>query len=351
MNGELAGSLPIAASEVAQSWDTLYIFLFAICVFFFVIVVAGMIIFSIKYRQRPGHQASDISHNTQLEIVWTVIPTILVMVIFVWGWLVYRQMAVDVPTNAMEIKVVAQQWFWTFQYEDGRTLRDQVFVPKGKPVRFLITSRQNDVLHAFFIPNFRVKKDAVPGMYTSVWITPTMVGQHQIFCAEYCGTSHSDMLAKLVVLDEEQWKIWKWGGKIDLPGAVGVGGVQVAREPSIAANVLVQTTQDLTKEPPIMEGSLIDEGKRLTQVKGCVACHSDDGSKRIGPSYKGVFGHEVELADGKKVMVDENYIRESILQPQAKIVKGFENLIMPPYAGQFDEKELNAVIDYIKSVR
>lgn len=339
MKGELGGTLPIPASQLAQSWDNLYLFLFGVCVFFFVLVVAAMVVFIIKYRKQAGRQAAHITHHTGLEVMWTIIPTFLVLVIFVWGWIVYRDMHLNVPADAMEVKVVAQSWSWTFQYEDGRTLTNELVVPQNKPVKLLITSKLNDVLHSLYIPNLRIKKDAVPGMYTTLWFAANVVGVHQIFCAEYCGTSHSNMLAKLIVLDPEQWEIWKWGGKIQMPPVVGVGGMAIPTELSAA-----DTSKNLGT-------SLAEEGKRLVQVKGCVACHSDDGSKRIGPSYKGIFGHEVELSNGTKVMVDENYIRESILTPQAKIVKGFENLIMPPYAGQFDEKELNAVIDYIKSVK
>jgi cytochrome c oxidase subunit 2 len=344
MNGSLGGSLPIPASALAHSWDQLYIALFYICVFFFVIVCASMLLFAIKYRARPGHKAQHITHNDALEFIWTAIPTVLVIGIFIWGWIVFRQFYVDIPSDAMEIKVVGQQWSWTFQYDDGRTLTNEVVVPKGKNIKFLITSKVNDVLHSFFIPNLRVKRDAVPGMYTTVWFNADTIGQHQIYCTEYCGTGHSDMLAKLIVLDEQQFNLWKWGAKVQYPPVLGPGGVSVPA-PEITSQAVKQDNKNDSPMPPAMMG------RRLATNKGCVACHSDDGSKRIGPSYKGLFGSTVELTNGKKVKADENYIRESILTPQVKIVKGFENAIMPPFAGQLDDSEVGALVEYIKSVR
>jgi cytochrome c oxidase subunit II len=337
MNGSLGGSLPAASSELAHSWDRLYLFLFGVCIFFFAIVVVSMVVFAIRYRARPGHHAEHITHNNKLEFIWTAIPTLLVMFIFAWGWMVFSQIYNQAPAGAMEVKVVGQQWAWTFQYEDGRTLTNQLVVPKGKPVKLLLTSKINDVVHSFYIPNLRIKRDAVPGMYTSVWFNADTVGQHQIYCTEYCGTNHSKMLATLVVLDEEQWKLWQWGAKVKLPPFVGPGGMTAD-----AASVNEKSAETVP---------LAVQGKILTEVKGCVACHSADGSIRIGPTYKGIFESEVTLTDGTKVKVDENYIRESILKPQAKIVKGFEGIMMPTYAGQLDESELNAVIEYIKSVK
>ncbi len=349
MNGGLGGTIPPVASEVAQSWDSLYYFLFGMCVFFFVLVVGAMILFSIKYRAREGVPVSGPSHNAKLEVVWTILPTILVMVVFVWGWIVYNQMSIGRPTDAMEVKVLAKQWNWTFQYDDGKTETDLLVVPVNKPVKLVMTSNIKDVLHSFFVPNLRIKKDVVPGHFTYLYFKPTVIGTHQIFCAEYCGTSHSDMLAKLIVVDQETFNRWRWGQKIDFPPAVGIVGETETRIAAMAA-----PSEGSAPSVPGSESGvspLVAEGKRLMSVKGCVACHSDDGSPKIGPTYKGIFGHEVELTDGSKVLVDENYIRESIFSPQAKIVKGFETMIMPPYAGQINDQEILALIEYIKSVR
>lgn len=336
MSGGLGGTLPVAASEVAHSWDLLYYFLFGISAFFFVLVCGGMILFAIKYRARPGVAPTQITHNNKLEIVWTVIPTILVMIIFVWGWLVYKQMYLGRPVDAIEIKVLAKQWNWTFQYENGRTVVGDLVVPANRPVKLVMTAPTKDVLHSFFVPNLRIKKDVVPGMFTYLWLKPTIVGTHQIFCTEYCGTDHSNMLAKLRVVDDESWTKWNYGADIDFPSDIGIVG---------------DAPQAMAAAAPAGAGNLIEQGKALAQAKQCAACHSDDGSPRIGPTYKGVFGHEVELSNGEKIIADENYIKESILNPQAKIVKGFETMVMPPYAGQLNDEELMAIIEYVKSVR
>lgn len=336
--GGLFGSLPLQGTDIATRWDHLYLFLFYLSVVLFAIVIVPMIYFAIKYRARPGHKSSYITHNLGLEIAWYVIPTILVMAIFTWGWVVYHDM-VTPPKNAMEIRVVGQRWSWTFQYEDGRMTTNQLFVPVDKPVRLLMTAPLNDVLHSFFVPDFRIKQDLVPGMFTSAWFHPKMIGQHQVFCAEYCGTGHSAMLAKVIVLDEAAWGDWKAGKEISLPPAVGVGSMVASVETAPVA-ATAPAADDMTAQ-----------GKKLTEMKGCIACHSDDGSKRIGPSYKGVFESKVELSDGTTVTADEVYIRESIEKPQAKIVKGYESLMMPSFAGQMTETELNAVIHYIKSVK
>jgi len=344
MSGGLWGTIPIAASEAAHAWDALWYFLFAVCVVFFVIVVVPMVWFAIAYRDKPGRRASGPSHNLPLEVIWTAIPTVIVMVIFVWGWLVYKKMELDIPPDAMEVHVVAQRWSWSFQYDDGRITTNQLFVPVNKPVKLILTSKREDVLHSFFVPNFRVKKDTVPGMYTTTWFRAQIVGQHQIFCTEYCGTGHSAMLAKVVVLDEENWKLWKWGKDVELPPAIGLGSYQL---PTTAASLDATSTLASNKQGTV---SLSKEGEKLFQTRGCVACHSGAAGS-IGPDLHGVFGHEVELTDGSKVLVDENYIRESILQPQKKVVKGYEGVLMPPYMGQFTDMELNALVSYLKELK
>ncbi len=318
-----ADSLPIQGSEIAARWDHLYLFLFWLSVFFFVLVVGGMIYFAIKFRHQKKHQPTYITHNHLLELIWSVIPTIILMVIFVWGYSVYHAM-ITPPDDAYEVRVIGKQWFWQFQYDDGRMTVDKVFVPVNKPVKFIMSSE--DVVHSFFVPNFRVKQDVVPGMYTSVWFEATVPGRHQIYCAEYCGTRHSLMLADLYVLEPEQWIAWKAGKK--LTGISEAGG----------------------GNPPSSGGDLVDQGRKVTTVKGCVACHSDDGSPKVGPTYKGLFGAKVELTNGSTVIADENYIRESIENPQAKIVKGF-GPVMPSFKGLINEEEMNAVIAYIKSVK
>lgn len=328
------GGLPIQGSDVAVAWDHLYVFLFWLSVFFFVLVVGGMVYLAIKYRARPGQKTKYIVDNHKLEAFWTIVPTLLLMVIFGWGWHVYTKM-VRPPVNAMEVRVVAKQWLWNFQYEDGHLETNQFFVPVNQPVKLVMSSE--DVIHSLFIPNMRVKSDVVPGMYTSVWFEAKVPGSHQIYCTEYCGASHSLMIAKVYALPQEQYDEWKRTRKID------VGTIQVAG----GGTDSVATANSSVALKPL---SLADRGKALVEQKGCTACHSADGSPRsTGPTWKGVYGHDVELANGEKVKADDDYIRESIMNPNAKIVKGFTP-VMPPFQGLLNEEELNAVMAYLKSL-
>jgi len=347
MSEASASTLPLQASEVARSWDQLYFFLVWLSVFFFILVVGGMIYFAVKYRKSVSKTTQYITDNHVIEVVWTVIPAILLMVIFGWGYAVYVKMT-QAPTDSYEVRVIGKQWLWQFQYDDGRTTINELYVPVNKPVKLIMTSE--DVIHSFFIPNFRVKQDVVPQMYSSVWFQATIPGKHQVFCTEYCGGSHSQMLAKVIVLDDQQWLSWRMGRKIDLntlPTA-GVGddalaaAVKKQDEAKAAASGAGKSGVQLT--------GLAAEGKALMQAKGCIACHSFDGAQMTGPTLKGVFEHEVELVDGKKVVADENYLRESIENPNAKVVKGF-NPVMPTFKGLISETEMNAVIAYIKTLK
>jgi cytochrome c oxidase subunit 2 len=263
--------------------------------------------------------------------------------IFGWGYVVYNNMS-QAPSNAMEIRVIGKQWAWDFQYDDGRVTNGEVFVPINTPVKLVMSS--TDVLHSFFIPNFRIKQDVVPGMYTSVWFEAKIPGRHQVFCAEYCGNAHSQMLAHVVVLTPEQWKQWQRGKEVGEVPHAGVGGMKLAKADTDAGKTAEGS--EAIQAPKM--SALAVQGEKLMSAKGCVACHTFTGETKIGPSYKGIWGHEVELEDGSKVKVDENYIRESVFNPQAKIVKGFQPM-MPPYQGQVTEEELNAIIAFIKSLK
>jgi cytochrome c oxidase subunit 2 len=335
-----AGSLPPQGSIMAPRWDSLWDFVVYMSIFFFVLVIGAMVYFIRKYRASSGARPKYITGSHVLEIAWTLVPALILLGIFAWGYAVYNGMT-QAPADAYEVRVIGKQWLWTFQYDDGRTTIGEVYVPVHKPVKFVMTSE--DVLHSFFIPNFRVKQDVVPGMYTSVWFEATVPGRHQVFCAEYCGTSHSQMLAAVVALGPTEFDAWKRGKKPGEQPAVGVGGIKLT----------AAEAGDVKGGPAAASqlGGLAAEGQQLTQTKGCVACHTTDGSVRIGPSWKGVYDHDVELEDGSKAKADENYIRESIENPQAKIVKGFKQVVMPPYKGQLSETELNAIIAYIKSLK
>lgn len=326
--------LPEAATKVAQDYDALYKFLLAISVFFFVIVVGGMLFFIVHYRHQKGHRAVFISHNTPLELLWTAIPTVLLVVLFVWGWKIYKEMRTT-PQDAIEIRVIGKQWLWQFQYMDGRSLIGKVYVPQGKHVKLVMSSE--DVLHDFFIPDFRIKMDVVPGRYTQLFFKANALGHHQVFCAEYCGTAHSGMLSDLWVLDDAQWNQWMNGvepqGLQKPANRIPVGS---------AGAVAAQGGKTL---------SLEEQGRVAFEAKGCTACHSLDGSPKVGPSLKGVFGNPVEFADGSKIeSADENYLRESIENSNAKVVKGFVPS-MPTYKGQISEAEMNQLVALIKSLK
>jgi len=339
-----AATIPIAATDVAQSWDTLYWFLVYLSAFFFVGIVIAMIVFAIKYRKDVYKKPKYIHGNNTIEVIWTVIPSILLFVIFGWGWSVYKDMT-TAPSDSMEVRVIAKQWLWQFVYKNGTSSIGDLYVPADRPVKLIMSSE--DVLHAFFVPNFRIKSDVVPGMYTYVWFEAKVPGIHQIFCTEYCGTSHSGMLGRVIVLTPDQWKDWLGGKKIDVD--------TLAADPTFPgyrANRLGEGLAVANGEKPA-QLSLADKGKALVSAKGCVACHTADGTRLVGPSYKGIYGTDVKVvADGKTqtVKVDENYIRESIELPQAKIVEGFPPS-MPSYKGLVNEEELAAIIEYIKSLK
>jgi cytochrome c oxidase subunit 2 len=295
-----------------------------------------MIYFMFKYKHVPGRKTLYIKDSHLLEGLWIGIPTALLMVIFVWGYSVYHSMR-QAPSDAYEIRVIGKQWLWTFQYDNGRTTVGEVFVPINKPIKLIMTSE--DVLHGFFVPNFRVKQDVVPGMYTSLWFTATIPGKHQVFCTEYCGTSHSGMLAKVVVLNDEQWEAWSNGKKM-------TGIPEAGAELAVADEI--STSSASPTKPQI---SLIEQGRVVHANKGCVACHTtDDGTVKVGPSFKGLFGSQVKLTNGKEVTADENFIRNHIENPNSVTVKGYAQ-VMPTFKGLISETEMNALIAYIKSLK
>jgi cytochrome c oxidase subunit II len=338
----LSGGLPLQGSDLAARWDMLYNFLVWLSLFFTVLVLGAMSYFAIFHRKRPGHKSKYITGHVGLEVIWTAIPTVLLMGIFVWGYVIYNDMT-RAPEGAYEIRVIGKQWSWQFQYPDGRTLSGEFYVPMNRPVKMIMTS--SDVLHSFFIPNFRVKQDVVPEMYTSVWFEATVPGKHQVYCTEYCGVSHSGMLAQVIVLDDADWAAFERGKKLD-SNKYPVAGAPLADAASAADSKNARLT---AAEAPTR--SLAEQGKMLAQSKGCVSCHSADGSPRVGPTYKGIYGKSTELADGTKVLVDDNYLRESIENPNAKIVKGFKPGMMPTFKGLLEESEMNALITYVKSLK
>jgi len=304
--------MPEQASTVAPGVDAQFLFILWVCIAMFGLVTALVTVFSIKYRGKPGQAALKApAHSTALEMTWTVLPTIVVMVIFYFGFRGYMDMTAP-PANAYEIQVMGSKWRWEFTYPNGHT--DSVLhVPHDRPVRLILQSQ--DVLHSVFIPAFRVKKDAVPGRYNYMWFQATRLGTFDLFCAEYCGTQHSKMITTVEV-----------------------------QEPTVFARWLEDAANFVDRMPPAEAGAL------LYKQRGCAQCHSIDGARLTGPSFKGLFDSSHTLTDGSTVQVEENYIRESILAPGAKVTAGFDN-VMPTYQGRMKDNEITAIIEYIKTLK
>ena len=309
--------IPEAASNLASKVDGLLLVITFISIFFFVLISAVLIYFAVKYRRRSDDEETPyITGNQTLEIIWTVIPSILLILLFVYGFVVYKEMRTP-PKDAVDITVTGKQWLWTFEYYNGKKTLNELYVRQNRPVRMVM--RADDVIHSFFVPAFRVKQDLMPGRYTQLWFTPTKIGTFDIFCAEYCGTGHSKMLGKVIVLSPEAYDIWEKGVAVD-------GGEAVASLPPA------------------------ELGEKHYKGKSCNACHSVDGSVVIGPSFKGLYEREGELEDGASYTADENYIMQSILEPQEQIVKGFQP-VMPSFKGILSDAEITAIIAYIKTLK
>ena len=310
--------MPQAASEQAPRTDGLFWFIMWVTVFFTVAICAVMLYFIIKYRRREGDPDPEpaATHSTTLEITWTVIPTCIVLLMFTLGFKGFLENQLS-PSNAYEVQVMGQMWNWNFTYPNGASTPD-LHIPQGRPVKFTLQSA--DVLHDLYIPAFRMKKDAVPGRFNSYWVEPTQAGVFDIFCAEYCGTNHSRMLAKCFVYPPEKYN--------DMLAQI--------------SNIYV----DFGTKEPIAPAKV---GEALWTMKGCSGCHSVDGSIRNAPSWKDLYGHEAPMSDGTTVKADENYIRESILYPQKQIVAGWGNA-MPSYLGQLDDRDINSIIAYMKTL-
>lgn len=301
--------LPESASTLAPELDSLFYFVYWVSVVLFVGVVACMLYFAYKYRRsEPGERAELVQENKLIEISWVIIPTILVLIVFTWGFRLFIRQGVA-PPDAYQINVRAQQWSWLFEYPNGAT-SNELHVPVNRPVRLKMSS--TDVLHSFFVPAFRVKQDVLPNRYSYVWFEATQRDTFKVLCTEYCGTGHSGMLADVVVQSQAQFEDW-----IESAGA--------------------------PEDMPLPQ-----LGERLYTQQGCATCHSLDGSRTVGPSFQNLYGSEETLSDGSTVTVDENYLRESILKPGAQIVQGFQN-VMPASFSSLSEREVSALIAFIKS--
>ena len=306
--------LPPPSSTVAGEVDALFYFIFYASLVLFALVMMATTYFIFKYRRRgKAELTSGVAHNTKLEIAWTVIPAILVFIVFIWGFQTYLKMNV-VPNDAIEIKATGQKWFWTFDYPNGANSINDLVVPVNQPVKLLLSSQ--DVIHSFFVPDFRVKMDVLPNRYTLTWFEATREGDFEIFCTEYCGKGHSEMLGYVKVMNDEDYQAWLEKSAIDIPEGM----------------------------------SLEEAGAQLYTSKACITCHSVDGRPGVAPSFKGRFGKTENMADGSSVLIDENYLRESILNPQAKVVAEYQP-VMPTYQNVLKDRQIDALIAYIKSLQ
>lgn len=298
---------PVRASSTAGSVDALYIFLVTLSGVMCVGIFTMVAVFAIRYRRRAGNRAEPIEGSNALELTWTFIPLGIFMFIFIWATYIYFQERTP-PRDSTEVYTVAKQWMWKFQHIEGQREINELHVPVGRDVRMIMTSQ--DVIHSFYVPAFRIKQDVLPGRYTTAWFHATKPGTYHLFCAEYCGTMHSGMIGDVVVMEPAQYQTWLSGGAA--------------------------------------AGSLAETGQGLFASLGCATCHRLDTQGR-GPNLTGVFGKPVLLEDGRTVTADENYVRESILTPAAKVVSGFKP-IMPVFQGLVSEEQLNALVAYVKSL-
>ncbi len=299
---------PEAASTTAQQVDRLFLFLTAVCGGVGLLVAALLISFAVKYRRRPGEKGNppETPASRPLEWFWTIAPIGFFAVMFLWGAEVYIS-AYRPPDDAATVYVVGKQWMWKCQHPEGQREIDTLHVPLGRPTRLLMTSE--DVIHSLFIPDFRIHMDLLPERYTSVWFQPTRIGTYRLFCSQYCGTQHAGMVGTIVVMRPDDYQRWL----------------------NLSA-----------------EGSMALQGRKVFLKYRCVSCHSGDGIARC-PSLEDLYGRPVALSNGRVVPADDEYIRESIVYPSAKIVAGYEN-IMPTYKGQISEEEIFQLIAYLQTL-
>jgi cytochrome c oxidase subunit 2 len=339
--------LPEQMSTVSADIDWLYYFIYWLSVVLFVAIVTTMIYWAIKYRERAGHKAEPTGHNLVLEISWTIAPLFILAFLFHKGFQGYMDLAVA-PANSIEVRVNAKQWSWEFVYPNGGS-SSELHVPVHRPVKLIMGSA--DVLHSFYVPALRVKRDVVPGMFTSAWFEATHVGHDDIACAEYCGGRSTGPSGELPYQPSDDPRN---------PYPPG----QATGHWAMHSMLFVETDEDYEKfiksigdkceefastGKPCPAEIAAEQGGRLYAGKGCLACHTTNGTPGIGPSWKGIWGKE-ESTNVGTVKVDENYVRESILDPQAKIVTGF-GPVMPTFRGQVSDLELDELMQYIKSLK
>ena len=299
---------PEQASSFARDVDALYGFLWALTIVIGTLLTLLIFYFAVKYRRRtPEEIPRPVRASHRLEAIWVSVPFVVAMGIFVWSATIYYRMYRP-PAEAIDVYVVAKQWMWKFQHLDGHREINELHVPVGRKVKLTMTTE--DVIHSLFVPAFRVKMDVVPGKYSTVWFEPTKAGRYHLFCTEYCGTSHSGMIGWVDVMEAPEYQAWLSGA------AAG--------------------------------GSLAEAGAKLFDQLACHTCHKSDGTGR-GPALEGVYGKPVQLAGGQRIDADDAYLRESITNPKAKVVAGYE-AIMPTFQGQVSEEQLLQLLAYIRSL-
>jgi len=305
------------ASNFVKGVDTTFLIILGFSFFFLIFLTVLMLVFIYKYNRKRNPKATQIEGSTTLEIIWTIIPLLLTLLMFYFGWAGYKPMT-KVPDDAMEITVYGRMWNFMFEYENGKRT-DTLYLPKDQPVKLNLVAM--DVLHSLYIPAFRVKQDMVPGKENNfMWFEPQKEGTYELYCAEYCGLQHSYMYSYVKVIEDTAFQSW-----------------------------MVDTTQVVaeTLESPTATG------RRIMQNIGCFACHSIDGTRLVGPSFKGIWGEEVTVTTGsekRQVVVDEDYIRRSIYNPNADIVEGFSKGLMLSYEGQLSEEDVENIIEYLKTL-
>lgn len=305
------------ASNFVEGVDTAFVVILSVILFFLVFLTGILIYFIIKYNEKKHPKATQIEGNNTLEVAWTIIPLLIVMAMFYFGWTGWTPMYDKAPEDAMHIETTARMWNWGFKYKNGKQT-DTLYVPAGKAVN--LDLKALDVIHSLYIPAFRLKQDMVPGREGDMWFIANSPGKYDLFCTEYCGLRHSYMYTAVVVMPEDEFE--KWYG-------------------------------DTTQAAPVVAETPAMAGLQVIKKYGCNACHTSDGTKLVGPTYKGIYNHETEVVtngETRTVTVDDEYIRRSIMDPNADVVKGFNKGLMLSYKDQITDEEIDHIIEYIKSL-
>ena len=310
-------STTIKASNFVTGVDNAFMLILGICFFFLIGLTFTMLYFVYKYNKKKNPVATQIRGSATLEVIWSVIPVILVLVMFYYGWGAWTPMTKP-PKDTFNIKLVARMWNFTFEYENGKKT-DTLFVPQNKAIKISLNSM--DVVHGFYVPAFRLKVDIVPGREKMSWFIPQVAGNYDLFCSEYCGMNHSYMITMIKVLPEDVFNKWYI---------------------------------DTTKHVAATTDSPKANGQRIMKNIGCFACHTVDGTKLVGPSFKGIYGHKVTVVTGgneREITADDEYIKRSIYDPNADVVKAFNKGLMQPYKGQLSDADVAQIIEYIKTLQ